>query len=66
MDYFELAHDRENYGRAFKLYRKEWIEKNVGWIILIVAALLVVPLVIGKIRKMKWEVNEHERGKVRK
>ena len=66
MDYFELAHDRENYGRAFKLYRKEWIDKNVWWIVLIVAALLIIPLIIGRIKRMKWEVSEYERSKIRK
>ena len=66
MDYFKLAHDRENYGRAFKLYRKEWIEKNVLWIVAIVAVLLIVPLVTGRIKRMKWEVSEYERGKIRK
>ena len=65
MDYFELAHDRENYGRAFKLYRKVWVEKNVWWIVLILAVLLIVPLVIGRIKRMKWEVSEHERSKIR-
>ena len=43
MEYFKMAHDQENYGRAFKLYRKEWIEKNVLWIILALAILLIVP-----------------------
>ena len=66
MDYFKLAHDRENYGRAFKLYRKEWVEKNIWWILLIIAALLIVPLTIGRIRKRKWEVIMHEQSKVRK
>ena len=66
MKYFEMAHDRENYGRAFKLYRKEWVEKNIWWIILIVALLLIVPLVIGRMKRMKWEVVMHEHSKVRK
>lgn len=66
MDYFKLAHDRENYGRAFKLYRKEWIEHNIWWVILIVAFLLIVPLVIGRIKRMKWEVIMHEHSKVRR
>ena len=66
MDYFELAHDRENYGRAFKLYRKAWIEKNVLWIVIIIAALLLIPLIRGRIKKLKWEVSEYERGKIRK
>ena len=66
MDYFKLAHDRESYGRAFKLYRKEWVEKNVWWIVLIAAILLIVPLVIGRMKRMKWEVVMHEHSKVRK
>lgn len=66
MDYFQLAHDRENYGRAFKLHRKVWVEQNIGWIILILAAMLIIPLTIGRVRKLKWEVSEHERGKIHK
>ena len=65
MKYFEMAHDRENYGRAFKLYRKEWIEKNVIWIVLILAVILIVPLVIGRVKRAKWEVIMHEQSKVR-
>ena len=66
MEYFRMAHDRENYGRVFKLYRKEWIEKNIGWVFLIVALLLIVPLIIGRIKRMKWEVIMHEQSKVRR
>ena len=64
MDYFELAHDVDNYGRAYKLYRKEWVEKNIWWVMLIIAALLIVPLITGRIKRMKWEVSEHERSKI--
>ncbi len=66
MEYFKMAHDRENYGRVFKLYRKEWIEKNILWIFLGLAVLLIVPLVIGRVKRMKWEVIMHEQSKVRK
>lgn len=66
MDYFRLAHDRENYGRAFKLFRKEWVERNIWWIILLLAAVLIVPLAIGRVKKLKGEVVAHELGKVRK
>ena len=66
MDYFKLAHDRENYGRAFKLYRKEWVEKNIWWILLTLAVVIIIPLVIGRIRRTKWEVIMHEQSKVRK
>ena len=66
MDYFERAHDREDYGRAFEQYRKNQIEKNVIWIVLILAALLLIPLILGRIRKAKWEVIVHEQSRVRK
>ena len=66
MEYFKKAHDREDYGRAFKQYRKRWIEANVGWIVLILAVLLLVPLAIGRVKRTKWEVIMHEQSKVRK
>lgn len=66
MEYFERAHDRDNYGRAFKLYRKEWVEKNVWWIVLILAALLLIPVISGRVNRMKWEVIMHEQNKVHK
>ena len=66
MDYFERAHAREEYGRAFKQYRKIWVEKNIWWIILLIALLLIVPLALGRAKKMKWEVMMHEHSKVRK
>lgn len=65
MNYFKMAHDRENYGRAFKLYRKVWIEQNILWIVVVLAVLLIVPLVIGRIKRTKWEVIMHEQSKVR-
>ena len=65
MEYFKMAHDQENYGRAFKLYRKEWIEKNIWWIVLILALLLIIPLARGRIKRLKWEVIAHEHSKVR-
>ena len=66
MEYFRLAHDNENYGRAFKLYRKQWVEKNIWWILLILAAVIIIPLVIGRSKRMKWEVIMHEQSKVRR
>ena len=65
MEYFKMAHDRESYGRAFKLYRKDWIEKNVWWLVLVLAAVLIIPLAIGRVKKMKWEVIMHEHNKVK-
>ena len=56
-DYFAMARDSRNYSEAFRYYRSEWVEQNIGWIFGIVAVLLVVPMVIGHIRKIKWEVD---------
>ena len=66
MDYFKRAHAREEYGRAFKQYRKIWVEKNIWWVVILIALLLIVPLVIGRSKRMKWEVIMHEYSKVRK
>lgn len=66
MNYFERAHDREEYGRAFKQYRKAWVEKNIWWIVLLVALILIIPLSLGRIKRLKWEVIMHEHSKVRK
>ena len=66
MDYFERAHAREEYGRAFKQYRKYWVEKNIWWVFLVIGLLLIVPLILGRIKRTKWEVIMHEHSKVRK
>ncbi|MBR6029311.1 MAG: NHL repeat-containing protein [Clostridia bacterium] len=60
LDYFQMAHDRENYGRAYRYWRKEWVEKNVGWVVAIIAALLIVPPVVRKFKSLKAEVEAHE------
>lgn len=61
MEYFKMAYDRENYGRAYRYYRKEAIEDKIGWIVAAVAVVLVIPLAIGRVRKMKAEVDEYAR-----
>ena len=65
MEYFKMAHDRENYGRAYRYYRKEMIEKNIVWAVIVIAALLIIPVVIRRIKKIKAEVEEYDRRKVR-
>ncbi len=61
MENFKMAHDRENYGRAYRYYRKIVIERNIGWVVAIIAAVLLIPLIIGRVRKMKEEVKNYER-----
>ncbi len=46
MEYFSLKRDAKNYSKAYKLYRKEWIEQNIGWIFGIL--ILIVLWQIGK------------------
>ena len=57
MHCFEVARDSKNYGEALRLYRKEWVERNAGWIFPLIIVLLVGPVLIGAVRKMRWEVN---------
>lgn len=66
MEYFEMAHDRENYGRAFRLYRKVWVEENIGWIVLLLAAVMIIPLVRRSVKKVRMEVEVYERNQVHK
>jgi len=57
MEYFELKYDRDNYSRAFKHYRQEWIEDNIVMIIVVVLLVLCVPLAIGRIKRIKWQID---------
>ena len=57
MDYFELKFDDDNYSRAFKQYRKEWVEDHIVWIFLAVFIVLVLPLGAGRVRKIKNEID---------
>ena len=65
MDFFKLAHDRRNYGRAFKYYRKEWIEQHAIWIAIILLTVIIVPLCIGRVKKMRGEVENYEHARIR-
>ena len=66
MDHFKMAHDRDNYGRAFRYYRKDWVEKNIWWIVILVTALLIIPMIRRMIQKAKWEVAAYESRQVKK
>lgn len=57
MDYFELKYDRENYSKAFKQYRKEWVEDHIVIIFVVVFLLLFIPMAIGRVKKIKWEID---------
>lgn len=56
MDYAKVKRDRRNYSKAFKYYRKEWIEKNIGWIMGVVITLIVLSIIIKIVKKIRWEL----------
>lgn len=57
LDYFELKWDDDNYSKAFKQYRKEWVEDNIAFVFIGVFAVLCVPLIIGRVKKIKHEMD---------
>ena len=57
MDYFKLKWDADNYSKAFQYYRKEWVEENITWIVVCLAVVIIIPLVVGRIKKIKWEID---------
>ena len=57
MKYFELKYDDENYSKAYKQYRKEWVEEHIVIIVIVILALFLIPLAIGKIRRLKYEID---------
>lgn len=56
MAYFKLTRDSKNYSDAFKQYRKKWVEEHSAPIFLMLALLMVVPPIVGRIKKIKREV----------
>ena len=57
MKYFELKYDDENYSKAYKQYRKEWVEEHIVIIVIVILALFLIPLGISKIRRLKYEID---------
>lgn len=57
MDYFELKYDAENYSKAYKQYRKEWVEEHIVAIVIVILALFLIPLSIGKVKEIKHEID---------
>lgn len=57
MEYFELKYDDDNYSKAYKQYRKEWVEEHIVIIFIVVFAVLIVPLAIGRIKNIKHEID---------
>ncbi len=57
MEYFLLKLDQSNYSKAFKQYRKEWVEEHILLLIGAFFVILCVPLAIGKVKAIKHEID---------
>lgn len=57
MELFKLKRDRRDYSKAFKYYRKEWIEKNFAWIVALIIAVVLIPLIVRLVKRIKWEIS---------
>ena len=57
MQYFELKYNDDNYSKAMKQYRKEWVEEHILIIFILVFAVLIIPMIIGRISKIKHEID---------
>ena len=57
MEYFKLKHDAENYSKAFKQYRKQWVEVHIVVIVVVILILFLVPMGIGRLKRVKHEID---------
>ena len=55
MEYFKLKYDDENYSKAYRQYRKIWVEDHIVIIVIVLLVLFLVPTIIGKIKSIKYE-----------
>jgi len=58
MKYYKLKHHREGYGKAFQLYRKQWMEENLWKLLLIFGIALLLPLLIKFTVRTVREIRE--------
>jgi len=58
MKYYKLKHYQEGYGKAFQLYRKQWMEDNLWKILLILLITLFLPPLIKISLKTIKEIKE--------
>jgi tetratricopeptide (TPR) repeat protein len=58
MKYYKLKRFREGYGKAFQLYRKQFMEENLWKILLVLAVVLLAPRLVKTAVKIVREVRE--------
>lgn len=60
LEYFKVKYDAENYSKAYKMYRKEWVQANIGKIVFFILVLVFIPLGFGKYKALKYEIELSE------
>ncbi len=58
MEYFEEKYDAKNYSKAYKLWRKDWIEDHIGTFMVVLISALVLGWGVKKVKKIKKEAME--------
>ena len=58
MRYYKLKHFREGYEKAFQLYRKQWMEENLWWLLIVLGAIIFVPSFVRFSIKVVKEIRE--------
>jgi DNA-binding beta-propeller fold protein YncE len=58
MRYYKLKHFREGYGKAFQLFRKQWMEENLWKILLILGIVIILPPAVRLSIKLVKEIRE--------
>lgn len=60
LSYLKYARDKYYYSKAWKLYRKDWIEHNLIYFVLALLVLVVTLLVVKIVRKEKEALSDYE------
>ena len=56
----KYAKDRYYYSKAYQLYRKQWLEDHLLWIVLVILSIVVIRVVYKWLRKQKEALEEYE------
>jgi tetratricopeptide (TPR) repeat protein len=60
MHYYRTKYEQQQYGRAFQLYRKYWIEQHIVHIIVIVLTLIIAAKIFGFLYRRKKGIGGSE------
>lgn len=58
MEYFKVMRDVDNYSRAWKYFRKDWIENNLGYVLIVLIVIGLIPVTVKKVKKIRREAKE--------